>query len=73
MRRHREELDPNSCWNRAKDGELVFVLLGRDHAAPSAIRFWVAERIRLGLNTPDDEQTGPAMDLADEMEAEQLK
>ena len=29
--------DPNSCLNRAADDEPVFVLLGRDPAAPFAI------------------------------------
>lgn len=53
----RDELsDPNSCLNKAKDDETVFVLLGRDAAAPIAILAWVAERIRIGKNKPNDPQ-----------------
>ncbi len=45
----RDELaDPTSCLNRARDDEMTFVLLGRDAAAPAAIRAWAEERIRLG-------------------------
>lgn len=61
----RDELsDPNSCMNRAKDDELTFVLLGRDAAAPIAIRAWCLERIRLGKNEPGDEQIQEAMQCA---------
>jgi len=43
----RDELtNPASCMSRAKEDEMVFVLLGRDAAAPVAIRAWVEERIR---------------------------
>jgi hypothetical protein len=53
----RDELaKPGSCWNRAKDDELTFVLLGRDAAAPAAIRAWIDERIRLGKNDAWDAQ-----------------
>lgn len=56
MRKCDELSDRGSCLNRARDDEMVFVLLGRDAAAPAAIRAWVAERIRLGKNRPDDGQ-----------------
>lgn len=47
----REELsNPRSCMSRAADGEMTFVLLARDAAAPVAIRAWIAERIRIGKN-----------------------
>lgn len=38
MIKSRELSDPNSCMSRAKDDEMTFVLLGRDAAAPQAIR-----------------------------------
>lgn len=59
---------PTSCLNRARDDERIFVLLGRDAAAPVAIRAWIAERLRLGKNAPDDAQIVGALDLADRME-----
>jgi hypothetical protein len=54
--------------NRAKDNEMTFVLLGRDVAAPVAIRAWVIERIRIGKNVADDPQIVEAIKCAAEME-----
>ena len=51
-----ELYNPNSCLNKANDDELIFVLLGRDKAAPIAILAWIEERIRLGKNKRDDLQ-----------------
>ncbi|HYE19231.1 MAG TPA: hypothetical protein VEA69_12345 [Tepidisphaeraceae bacterium] len=56
MRKRDELADPNSCMNRAADDEWTFVLLGRDLAAPAAVRAWIDERIRLGKNRPGDAQ-----------------
>lgn len=56
MRAGQERKCLESCLNRARIDEMVFVLLGRDVAAPVAIRAWIAERIRLGKNAPDDAQ-----------------
>ena len=52
-----EELkDPSSCLNKARDDELLFVLLGRDIAAIAAVESWILERIALGKNNKDDKQ-----------------
>lgn len=52
-----EELsDPNSCFNKANDNELIFVLLGRDPAAAKTVRGWCVERLRLKKNKVDDPQ-----------------
>lgn len=56
MRKRDELTDSNSCLNRARDDEWTFVLLGRDRAAPVAVRAWIAERLRLGKNQPGDVQ-----------------
>ena len=65
----RDELsNPNSCLNRAADGEECFVLLGRDAAAPVAIRAWVAERLRIGKNQPGDETIVDALRTASNLE-----
>ena len=64
-----EAAHPDSCWNRAAEDEMVFVLIGRDKAAPAAIRAWCAERIRLGKNSPDDVQILTAKAIADAMES----
>lgn len=66
----REELtDPASCMSRALDDEMTFVLLGRDAAAPFAIRCWVMERIRLAKNRASDPQIIEALASARVMES----
>lgn len=56
MRKREELVNPKSCMNRARDDEMTFVLLGRDKAAPAAVRAWIQERIRLGKNVATDPQ-----------------
>lgn len=70
MLKHLEEGDPRSCWNKAKQSERVFVLLGRDRATPAVIRHWIKERIALGLNQPGDVQLTDAEAEALAMERE---
>lgn len=67
----RDEIDDQeSCFNKARDSERLFVLIARDPAAPIAIRAWVAERIRLGKNKPDDDQIREAIECAALMDIE---
>jgi hypothetical protein len=66
--KRKELTDPRSCMSKADDDEMTFVLLGRDIAAPAAIRFWVAERIRLGKNAEGDPQIVEALECAAWME-----
>jgi hypothetical protein len=61
-----------SCLDMAFMDERLFVLLARDAAAPAAIRAWIAERIRLGLNKEGDTQIIEARDCAEKMEAERI-
>ena len=68
MMKRNELSSPQSCLNRAKDGEILFVLLARDVAAPSAIREWVASRLRLGKNNLPDPQIQEALACARAME-----
>jgi len=70
MRKESELSEPKSCLNKARDGEMLFVLLGRDIAAPVAIRAWIDARIRLGKNQPYDPQIIEAEQCATAMEAE---
>jgi hypothetical protein len=69
MIKRKELTDSNSCMSRAADDEMTFVLLGRDSAAPAAIRAWIGERIRLGKNQPGDPQVTEAEMCARAMEA----
>lgn len=70
MRKREELSNPDSCMSRARDDELTFVLLGRDGAAPAAIRAWVNERINRGKNAWDDPQIQNALAMANQMEKE---
>jgi hypothetical protein len=56
--------------SRARDDEWTFVLLGRDKAAPAAVRAWIEERIRLGKNTLNDPQIVEAYRWIASVEAE---
>lgn len=70
----RDEIEhTESCFNKAYDSERLFVLLARDPAAPVAIRAWIAERIRLGKNTVDDEQIREAYECAKHMDLERVE
>jgi hypothetical protein len=70
MRKKDELSKPETCMSQAHPNEMVFVLLGRDAAAPTAIRAWVAERIRLGKNVESDAQIVEALECARTMETE---
>lgn len=56
--------DPNSCLNKARDDEMLFVLLWRDAAAQAAILAWAKQRVRLGKNKIDDPQIVEAIQSA---------
>jgi len=73
MRKKDELSQHHSCMSHAHPEEMTFVLLGRDAAAPFAIRAWCAERIRLGKNDPSDCQITEALECADTMEVEGRK
>ena len=60
--------DSASCFNKAEEREMLFVLLGRDAASPSTIRFWCQERVRLGKNVMDDPQIKDAMSCAHQVD-----
>ena len=64
MIKSQELSDQNSCMSRARDDEMTFVLLGRDVAAPAAIRAWGDERIRLKKNVDGDPQIKEALACA---------
>lgn len=63
-----EIMNPDSCLNRARHDELIFVLLARDAAAPVAIRAWCEERVRIGKNKWGDEQIMEALACAEKMQ-----
>lgn len=65
----RDELEKSdSCLNKARDDERIFVLLARDPAAPTAIRQWCSRRVELGKNRYDDPQIKEALQCAEQME-----
>jgi len=74
MMRKKDELSlEHTCMQHAHPEEMVFVLLGRDPAAPRAIRAWATDRILLGKNAWSDTQIVEAMECAATMEREGRK
>ncbi len=73
MRKRQELTDPTSCMSRAREDEMTFVLLGRDRAAPIAVRAWIKERIRSGKNNWDDPQMIEARQWIETVESEQAE
>lgn len=71
MRKNDERYRADSCWNKAAPDEWLFILLGRDLAAPATIRAWVRERLRIGKNVATDQQIQDALELARTIEEEQ--
>jgi len=61
MKKADERDQPNSCWNKTAEDEPVFVLCGRDRAAPGAIRQWAERAKKMGCPT---EKWQEAMDCA---------
>lgn len=57
------------CWEAAFPDEPVFVILGRDPAAPATLEFWAHERVRQDkTHTPDDKsRIAAAIDEAKDM------
>lgn len=57
------------CWEAALPDEPVFVILGRDPAAPATLEFWAHERVRQDkTHTPDDKsRIAAAIDEAKDM------
>lgn len=70
MRKTEELSNPNSCLNKAKNDELVFVLLARDSVSAETIRFWCQKRVQYKKNAPNDPQILEALACADKMEEE---
>lgn len=70
MKKVDELTDPNSCWNKGRDDERMFVLLARDVAAPEVIRYWVDVRRAMGKNVDGDPQIVEALECAVLMEQE---
>ena len=68
MQKRKELSDPNSCLNKAKDDELIFVLVEHDVTSPDTVRDWVARRLDKGKNKITDPQIIEALAWADKVE-----
>lgn len=73
MKKIEEMAQLHSCLNKADRDEFIFVLLGRDVAAPDTIRFWATERMRLGKNKLNDKQIQEAFETARQIEEQHAK
>jgi hypothetical protein len=73
MKKKDEITNPQSCLTKADPEEMLFVLLARDIAAPSTIRFWAKQRVQLGLNEDNDAKIVEALACATAMETQHSK
>jgi hypothetical protein len=73
MTRRENLADPNSCFNKAADDELIFVLREKDPDAPGTIRDWVKRRLARGKNKASDAKIVEALNLAHKMEKRQKR
>lgn len=71
MLKANERTYPNSCWNKAKDDEIVFVLIDRDPEMADTIRDWARRRVEHGHNKATDDKIRHALVLADVIEVKQ--
>lgn len=71
MRKRDELQDPTSCLSKARNTEMLFVLLARDGCAPQTIRYWCKARVAAGKNRWDDPQIMEALACALSMEREE--
>lgn len=63
--------NPNSCWNKAGDDTIVFILIDTDEAMPDAIRAWINKRLASGKNFLYDPKIVSAEEVAAAVEAKQ--
>lgn len=73
MKKMDEIATTNSCLNKAHNDEMIFVLRAKDPAAPIAIRAWIAERMRLGMDDFSGEKLNNAHQCAITMEEQREK
>lgn len=64
---------PESCLSKARDDEMLFVLISRDEAAPDTIMDWCRRRVFLGKNKRDDPQIIEAIACAERMRHQRKK
>lgn len=69
MLKREEKANPESCWNKAADNELVFVIRAHDITAPDVVRYWVSRRIDCGKNKFCDLEIQEAIAWAESVEA----
>lgn len=73
MLKEAELSNPNSCINKAGEGEMVFVLRAKDPVSPGLIEEWIQRRIDTGLNGPLDEKIQEAYRCASIMREQKAR
>lgn len=65
MKKVEEISNPCSCFNKANDEEMLFVILERDPSAVATVMKWIEHRITLGINKPGDQKILAAFEWID--------
>lgn len=71
MTKAEELANPNSCLNKAKDDEMLFILRAKDVCAPFAIAEWIRKRIEIRMNRWTDPKIQEANRCVDTMVSQQ--
>lgn len=69
MKKRDELTNPNSCFNKAKDDDYIFVLIQKDITMADTIRQWVRLRVEAGKNQYIDAKVDEALKLANLIDA----
>jgi hypothetical protein len=72
MKKSDELNNPGSCLSKAKDEELIFVLLERDPCIVATIAAWINARIESGVNSADDPKIKEAMEFCNQVAERKL-
>ncbi len=56
---------PDSCFNKAADDEMIFVLKESDPSFRRTVQFWADHRVANGHNKRDDEKIASALRIVD--------
>ena len=73
MRKREVLSDPSSCLNRARDDEMIFVLLARDESSIDAVRAWIESRIKRGKNIREDAEIVSAEQWIEMVQTEKVE
>lgn len=65
--------DPNSCWNKAADDEILFILRDKDLTFIPVLLFWVHMRIFMDIDLATSPKLTGALEIVDKVREKRRK